>query len=253
MRTHLWIPDTQVRDGVNTDHIEACGNYILEKRPDVVIIAGDWWDMPSLNGHGNEQEREGLRIADDIAAGQRAMVRLWRPLKQWNKRRANNKKGKWWPEVHFLLGNHEERIERFLGENPKLVGMLGYQSLGIESYGIAVHDFLEIVNLNGVRYCHFFKRPKSFHAYSGMMETRLKNIGFSFTQGHDQEFAYGERQLPDGQVHHGLVAGAFYTHDEGYKKHANAHWRGIVMKHEVHDGRYDIMRVSANFLLRRYL
>jgi hypothetical protein len=44
---HLWIPDTQVREGVPVKHIEALGNYIEEKRFEKIIVAGDWWDMPT--------------------------------------------------------------------------------------------------------------------------------------------------------------------------------------------------------------
>lgn len=46
---HCFIPDTQVRAGVSTDHIGAAGRYVAEKRPDKIIIAGDWWDFPSLS------------------------------------------------------------------------------------------------------------------------------------------------------------------------------------------------------------
>jgi hypothetical protein len=253
MRTHLWIPDTQVRSDVNTDHIEACGNYILDKRPDVVVIAGDWWDMPSLSSYANSRDSEGMRIADDLEAGQRAMAKLWKPLRKWNQMRSTNKKGQWWPEVHFLMGNHEERIQRFLGDHPKLVGLLGYDNFGLDKYNITVHDYLKIVSIDGISYCHYFKQPNSKNAYTGMIETRLKNIGFTFTQGHAQSFAYGERELANGKVMHGLVAGAFYSHDEGYRVHGNGHFRGVIMKHEVRDGMYDLMKVSLNFLTRRYL
>lgn len=254
MRTHLWIPDTQVRDDVNTDHIEACGNYIMDKRPDVVVIAGDWWDMPATSVHNSPVEQENLRIVDDIEAGKRAMHRLWKPLKKWNRMRSTNKKGQWWPEVHFLCGNHEFHIERYVKNHPVLQGFLSYDSLCLDQYNITFHDFLKPIRIDGILYSHFFVHPSSGRAYSGMIETRLKNIGTSFTQGHMQEFSYGERQLPDGSIHHGLVAGAFYSHDEAYKGHqGNRHWRGIVMKHEVRDGQYDLMKVSLNFLTRRYL
>jgi len=82
----------------------------------------------------------------------------------------------------------------------------------------------------------------------------LKNVGQSFTQGHVQEFAYGERQLPSGKRQHGLVSGAFYMHDEGFKTpQGNSHWRGVVVKNEVQNGQYDICKVSLNYLLREYL
>lgn len=251
---HLWIPDTQVREGVPIDHIKALGNYILEKRFEKIIIAGDWWDMPSMSSYNSAREQERQRLKDDIASGNRALQALWKPLDRWNAGAKSRKHKQFHPEKHFLFGNHEERLLRFVDDNPKVEGIIGFHLLNVNDFGMKLHRFKEILRLDGIDYCHYFYHPKTGRPYSGMIESRLKNIAHSFTQGHDQEFAYGERQLPSGEIHHGLVAGAFYMHDESYKgPQGNAHWRGVVVKNEVHDGTYDIMKVSINFLLSRYL
>ena len=248
---HLWVPDTQVRDGVPIDHIEALGNYIEEKRFDKIIVAGDWWDMPATSNWNSAREQEGLRVADDIAAGNRAMSLFWRAVDRRNRKVAGWKKKQYQPEAHFLMGNHEVHLERIWEKDPRLQGVIGYELLDLTRF--QVHDFKEIVTIDGIAYSHFFYNASSGRPYTGMMETRLKNIGCSFTQGHSQEFAYGERQLPNGKRLHGLVAGAFYQHDEEYKgPQGNAHWRGVVVKNEVRDGEYDIMKVSLDYLLRRY-
>ena len=94
----------------------------------------------------------------------------------------------------------------------------------------------------------------SGRTYGGMIETRIKNIGSSFTQGHAQSFKYGELEFADGNRRHGLVAGAFYSHYEKYKgPYGNQHWRGVVVKNEVKDGQYDIMKVSLDYLIAKYL
>lgn len=250
---HLFIPDTQVRDGVPTNHIEALGNYIEEKRPDKIIVAGDWWDMPATSNWNSAQEQEGLRVIDDISAGKRAMRKLWKAVDKRNKKVAGWKKRQYQPEKHFLMGNHEAHLERIWQKDPRLVGLIDYSALDLDRWGFQVHEFKKIITLDGIGYSHFFYNPGSGRVYSGMIETRLKNIGFSFTQGHMQEFHYGERQLPNGRRLHGLVAGAFYQHEEEYKgPQGNNHWRGVIMKHEVQNGEYDICKVSLNFLLRRY-
>lgn len=251
---HLFVPDTQVRDGVPTDHIEALGNYIEAKRPEKIIVAGDWWDMPATSQWNSAKEQEGLRVIDDISAGKRAMAKLWKAVERRNKKVAGWKKKQYNPVKHFLMGNHEVHLERIWEKDPRLVGLVDYSCLDLDRWGFTVHDFRRILTLDGIAYSHFFYNPNSGRSYSGMMETRLKNIGCSFTQGHSQEFAYGERQLPNGKRLHGLVAGAFYMHDEDYKgPQGNNHWRGVVMKNEVRDGEYDIMKVSLNYLLRKYL
>ena len=249
---HLWIPDTQVREGVSTDHIEALGNYIETKRFEKIICAGDWWDMPATSNHNSPREQEGLRVIDDINAGNRAMRLLWKAVDKRNKKVAGWKKKQYSPECHFLFGNHEVHLERIWNADPRLKGIIGYDALDLDRFKL--HDFLKPVDIDGILYCHYFANPMSGRPYGGMIETRLKNIAQSFTQGHAQSFSYGEREVPNGKRHHGLVAGAFYMHDEAYKgPYGNHHWRGVVVKNDVRDGEYDIMKISLDYLLRKYL
>jgi hypothetical protein len=90
-----------------------------------------------------------------------------------------------------------------------------------------------------------------------MIETKIKTLGRSFTQGHQQVLQYGVRPAWDSRgkptMQHGLVAGACYLHDEDYMgPQGNAYWRGIVVCHEVRDGTYDPMFLSLDYLCRRY-
>lgn len=100
--------------------------------------------------------------------------------------------------------------------------------------------------------CHYFYNPMTGRPYGGQVATRLKNLGHSFTMGHQQTFDHAVRYVK-GKPQIGLVAGAFYLHDEEYKGHqGNDHFRGIIVKHQVEDGAYDIMQVSIDYLCRRY-
>ncbi len=251
---HCFIPDTQVKPGVCTKHIEALGNYIESKRFEKIIVAGDWWDMPSGSRHKSPEESEGLRILDDIQCGKKAMSKLWRAVNKRNKRVAGWKKKQYNPEKHFLMGNHEAQLARFWQNDPRLKGLIDYSAFGIEEHGFKVHDFLRPVDIDGILYCHYFANPMSGRPYGGMIETRIKNIGQSFTQGHAQSFKYGELEVANGKRRHGCVAGAFYAHDEDYKgPYGNHHWRGVIVKNEVKDGEYDIMKISLNYLVENYL
>ena len=249
---HLWIPDTQVRSGVCTDHIEALGNYIEEKRFEKIIVAGDWWDMPATSNFNSPKDLEGLRVLDDIDSGNRAMHKLWWAVDRRNKRYSINKKKQYRPECHFLMGNHEAHLERLWQKDPRLEGIIGYDSLALDRFN--VHDFLKIVDIDGILYSHYFCNPMSGRPWGGMIETRIKNVGQSFTQGHAQSFKYGELEVASGKRRFGLVSGAFYMHDEDYKgPQGNQHWRGVVVKNDVSDGQYDIMKISLDYLLRKYL
>jgi len=57
----------------------------------------------------------------------------------------------------------------------------------------------------------------------------------------------------DGTPIIGLFCGACYLHEESYLgPQGNIHRRQIIMKHEVHDGAYDPMFVSLDYLKRSY-
>ena len=89
--------------------------------------------------------------------------------------------------------------------------------------------------------------------YGGVIHTRLKNLGFSFTMGHQQGLEVAIRPLNNGECHRGLIAGSFYQHEEEYKgPQANEHWRGCIYKHEVEKGNYCLMELSMDYLLNKW-
>lgn len=242
-RRHLIIPDTQVRPDIDTRHIDWAAAAIVDYRPDVVVVMGDWWDMPSLSSHNppGSSEAEGKRIRKDIDAGNEAFARLVAPM-----RRARMK-----PECHFLMGNHEHRITRTLDVEPRLAGVI---SLGmLETQGFQRHPFLKIVTIDGIRYSHYFPNPFSGNPIGGTIVNRLGHIGGSFVQGHQQGFSYAMKQYPD-HVSHGIVCGRFYVHDESYRPQdvQRSEWSGILVLNGVRDGDFDLMPLRIDYLRTKY-
>jgi len=244
---HLIIPDTQVREGVPIKHIKAAGNYIVEKQPEKIIILGDWWDFPSLSSYNKKLQAEGLRLLADINAGNLAMDALFAPLAKYNKGRRKKYK----PEVHFLTGNHEDRLFRVILDHPELEGVLGWHMMNMHKY-CTVHDFKTPVNIDGITYSHFFYNPKTSKPYGGQARTKLNNLKFSFVQGHVQEFDYCRQHLNNGRVLIGVVAGAFYMHDEEYIGPQGDHWRGLIMLNDVRDGDAALCEVQLKYLIDNY-
>ena len=253
MRTHLMIPDCQVTPNTPTDHLDWIGRYITEKRPDVIVQIGDFADLPSLSTYKSQREAEGMRLEDDLQAARDAMRVLMRPIKRFNARKRYLKEKQYQPELHLTLGNHEYRLQRYIDANPALEGVLDMYSFGYEEHGWEVSPFLDIKSIDGVSYSHYFANPNTGKPYGGeSVETRLKNIGFSFTMGHQQTLKSGQRFLSNGRRIRGLIAGSCYLHDEHYRKQSNSEWRGIIVKHEVRNGQYDLMEVSLDKLCRKY-
>ena len=252
-RTHLVIPDTQAKPGVPTVHLEWIGAYIIERKPDVVVHLGDHADMPSLSSYDvGKRSFEGRRYNDDIEAANEAFDILCAPLERFNDHQRKVKDKLYKPELHITLGNHEDRINRATNDDPKLHGLISTDDLNYIEHGFTVHRYLEPVFIDGVGYCHVYVQPMSGRPLGGAAAGRLKQIGHTFTMGHQQTLDYAIRFVA-GRSHHGLIAGACYLHDEDYKgPQGNAHWRGVIVKHQVEDGSYDPMFVSLNYLCRRY-
>lgn len=250
---HLLIPDTQVKPGVPTEHIDWAAQAIVDYMPDVIVIIGDWWDFPSLNGHEEKgsKEMENSRYAEDIEAGNEAFRRLCVPMDAEIARRKRRKIKRWTPRKIFCDGNHEYRADRVAKNDPKWEGVIG--SHNCQTLDFERHPFLEVVEVDGIRYSHYFQNINSSRPIGGSIDNRLNKIGESFVAGHEQGFLYGNRTFPTGKVKHGLIAGSFYLHDEGYKgSQGNGHWRGIVVLNEVQSGSYDIMPLSMDYLRKKY-
>jgi hypothetical protein len=191
-------------------------------------------------------------VRADIEAANAAWAKLNAPLELLNATRRRTKHAQWWPERHITLGNHEDRISRAVESDAKLDGFLTLEALDYGRSGWTVHPYLEPLFLDGIAYAHFFYHPNTGRAYSGMAETRLRTMGHSFTQGHQQGFQTAQRSVL-GRRQRALIAGSCYLHVEDYRgPQARDEWRGILVCHEVSDGNYDLMEVSLNYLCRRY-
>lgn len=249
---HLFIPDCQVKDDVPLDHLKWLGQYIVDKKPEVIIQIGDFADLPSLSSYDKGKKSfEGRRYKKDIAAAKRGMDMLLGPMRAYNKRMKETKHTQYRPRMVLTLGNHEERIARAVNEQAELEGMLSYMDLPYDDW--EVYDYLKPVVIDGVMYVHFLANPMSGKPYSGTALNQLAKVQHSFCVGHKQTLDVGTYFTPLGKQTWGIVAGAFYQHDEDYKGYqGNAHWRGAVMLNDVHDGTFDPMFISMEYLRRRY-
>lgn len=246
------LPDVQAKSGVDFEHLTAAGNYIVRNRPDTVVCIGDFWDMESLSSYDRGKlQFEGRRYIKDVDVGNYAMGLLLAPLKRLQRVQKKNKKKPYSPRMVFTCGNHESRINRAVEENSQLEGLLSYDHLHLGDW--EVYPFLTPVVIDGVTFCHFMPNPMTGKPYGGMVDTRLKNVGYSFVMGHQQQFQYGRRDLTNGQVISGLVMGAFYSHDEEYKGHqGNKHFRGVAHLRNVCEGDYDLESIRLDTLVEDY-
>jgi hypothetical protein len=240
-RMHIVIPDVQAKPGVRLDHLTWVGNYIAEKKPDVVVCIGDFADMESLSKYDVGTIRgENKRLQKDLDVARKAMDMLMAPIKMVEGYR---------PELHLTMGNHEERLNRFANEHPYLEEVVGTHMLRYEEWGWKVHPFLKPVTLDGVDYAHYFISGTMGRPASSARVMRNKRTR-SAIMGHVQQTEVDFDPLSHQWF---IFCGLCCLHDEEYLgPQGNNHRRQILVLHEVEEGRFDPMFVSLRFLEKAY-
>lgn len=250
----LVIPDSQIRPGDNYEFLSWIGQYAVDKRPDVIVHLGDFADMPSLSSHdkAGSKSMEGLRYKEDIKSVHEAMQTLLAPIKTYQKKLKEDKKKQYKPRMVMLLGNHENRIDRAINNDPKLEGLISTDDLRYKEFGWEVVPFLQPIIIGGIAFCHYFPSGTMGRPITSAAKL-LTTMHQSCIAGHQQsrQIAYSKRV--DGTEMTAIIAGSCYEHDEQYLNYqTNQHWRGLFVLNDVRDGAFEEMPVSLKYLKERY-
>lgn len=248
------IPDCQIRPGDDVEFLTSIGKYIVAKQPDVVVCLGDFADMPSLSSYDvGKKSFEGKRYIKDVEATHKAMHALMSPITEHILKQKKNKEKTYKPRLEFLLGNHENRIDRAINNDSKLEGVLKVSDLGYESFGWNVHPFLEVVVINDVAFSHYFTSGMLGRPCSSAAQQLAKKHS-SCVAGHQQGLQVAMSHRADGTRLTSVIAGSCYEHNEDYLgPQGNKHWRGCLMLHNVKDGEFDMVPVPLKYLKDKYL
>lgn len=246
------IADTQVTPTAPLEHIHAVARYIWKHKPVLVVHIGDHWDFESLSFYATPLEKEGRRLKDDLISGAKALDIIKDYINEKNKQL---KCKVYKPEFHFITGNHENRLNRYIESHPELSGFIDLNEM-IERAGWTVHKFLEPFWFDGICFNHFMPNPESGRPVGGSIVNKMNKYPHSFIHGHQQKFQFERRQNLLGKPHFGVCAGAFYMHDENYRGPNNTEIRGFVhLKNFVNRfnfSDYDVEFVSLERLLVDY-
>lgn len=250
----LVVADTQNKPGEDLSFMSAIGNYIVAKRPNVIVHIGDHYDFPSLSSYDKGKGSfEGRRLKADIDAGNKGMELLLKPLWNLQIQQKRFKKKVYNPRLVFCTGNHEERFDRLANDMPELQGFVGMDTLNLERYGWEVIPFLKPIEIEGIFYVHYLANPFTGKPYGGSAMNQLKTVGRSFVCGHKQTLDVAIRPSLDNKMQIGIINGACYPFDESYKGfQGNNHFRGITVLHDVKDGFGSPMFVSLDYLMDKY-
>lgn len=255
-RDHLIIPDDHAYPGDNFRRFEWLGNYILQHQPEVIVTIGDRWEMASLCSY--DKGKKGFvfkNVKDDIEAGHQAESLIFGPMLQYNSMRLKNGKKQYKPIIVKCIGNHEFRVKRLLELEPRWEGSVSMESfntrLNIEE---TVIDYLDFKILDGVCYSHLFVSGVQGRPFSSA-RAMVNKKGMSCTMGHTHTLDHATLTKPTGDLIRGLVCGSY--HDPDHAGFAGAQvdsiwWNGLIHKHGVINGDYDLEEVSIRRMAEQY-
>lgn len=245
------IPDTQCKEGIDFAYLTAIGNYLVKKKPDVIVHIGDHFDMPSLSSYDiGKKSFEGRRYIADVKAGNEGFYQLNKPIQDEIYRQQRNKKAVWNPTKYFLLGNHEHRIERAVNNDAKLEGTMGYHDLDFLDYEVV--PFLETKIIEGVAFSHYFTTGLAGRPAS-TAQAQLNKQHMSCIAGHQQGLQIATGKRGDGALLTSVIAGSCYAHEEHYLgAQGNKHWRGMLFLNSVSDGEFDLATIPLKYIMENY-
>ena len=210
---HCVIPDVQFKPGNDTAFLTRIGTYLVDKQPDIIICIGDFADMPSLSSYDvGKKTFEGRRYKADVEATQQAMEALLAPLRAYNAKQRRTKHQQYNPRLILTLGNHEQRIQRAVENDPKLDGTIGLSDLKYEEYGWEVYPYLQPVVIDGIAYCHYFCTGVMGRPCTSA-QVQLNKMHFSVVSGHQQGLQIATGHRADGKRLTSVIAGSCLTPD----------------------------------------
>lgn len=239
----LVIGDAHAHPDYDNKRFALAGKLAKQLKVDLVVDMGDWFDMPSLVAHNRGTvQAEGRRIQDDLHAGHDAADVFRRALGSHN------------PTLIQLGGNHEERLDRFAGNNPEIEGHVGIHLAHKDRWEFI--PFLDYFECNGVYFTHYVANDMG-RSISGknLAERIVLENGVSTVVGHSHFYQATCRPAnkPTGQHKVGVVAGLFGhpAYNERWCVGGRPHWwHGLIHLAGVRGGEFDPRPYSMSWLER---
>lgn len=255
----LVFGDLHVQAGEADKHLQRCnaiGRLALKYRPKTIICGGDLLDMPALaehmgskavGGNGSTLGHQGKRVGQDIEAGKDAIRRIQKPIEDYNRAcaRAGRSGNKYKPRKVFLLGNHENRLNKVANKIPELADVVNVQKLLVDwlvQQGWEVYDGeRETFWLGGIGFRHYFRDKMKNAIPITTAHSRLPRSSVWF---HGHSMAMNELRY-DGIVNKYAALPCMKPEHRLEEKEA----AGVVFMNDILDGDFSINEIPYNRLM----
>lgn len=257
MKKILIIGDSHTTVGVSNDRFEWLGHLIVDEKPDIIVNIGDFSDMTSLSLFDvGKKSYEGRRYRLDVEATIDAQERLFEPITKHNRSLKAKHEKQYKPRLVFTLGNHCNRINRAINDDPKLEGTISIDDLQYEEFGWEVYPFKEIVDVEGVFFTHYFTSGLMDRPIGGVNlgQSILTKVHGNALQGHTHHLNLAWSTLPNGRKILGGSVGCYFDHAVDYvTARAQSEWAKGILTLNVEDKEVqDYSWLSLKTIRNRY-
>lgn len=240
----LVVGDAHVDDVQPLKRFKYVDKLIGITHPDKVVIIGDFMSMNCLSAWDRNKRlsMEGRRYAKEVAAGNRALDMMM----------AGGHKCEW----HYIEGNHEDRVTRFIDEDPTFEGVIDLQvNLDLKNRGIIWTPYKQVRTLNGISFTHI---PTSGNGKAignpNVAQKALKLFHNSVVFGHTHTLDHAaEHRHGSPHLNQALSVGCFFEHVDEYAVGSKTdYWRGLVLLDSYKPNRYDVDTFALGRLERMF-
>lgn len=253
----LVIGDCHIDDEQTLERFDVLGKFIMDEQPTHIVFIGDVLTLNCLSAWDKDKRKrmEGKRYKKEITAGNVALDKIFAPMRKYNDKCRRHKTKQYSPDIVYLEGNHEDRLNRYFDYDPTMEGMVGIErDLKLEARNIRWVPYREYHYIGGVGFTHIpFNKAK---AIMGVDITRkaqgvtISSVVFGHT--HEEHLSHvhveGMTHLQDT-----YCCGCFLSKKEDYVHgRVTNYWRGISVLTNWKEGRFDINSHSLGRLERMY-
>lgn len=233
--------DPKQRRGL--DRFNALHNLILERKPSRLVIIGDFITLDSLSDWDKDKRRrlEGKRYYHDIQVGRDALGRMMGSGFDWK------------PELIFIEGNHEERLQRYLDRDPSFDGVVSIERDLCPDWKYI--PYKSQWKYKGVSFTHIpINEAGKALGGKNACQRSLEIYNNSVVFGHTHKLAVAcVHRLSSPHLQQAVNVGCFFDHVDDYATGSvTSYWRGVVLLNHYSFNRMDVETISMGRLRQDY-
>lgn len=240
----LVVGDAHVDEHQSLRRFKLANQLIKREKPDTVVIIGDFLSLNCLSewDRNKRAKMEGRRYKAEITAGNRALDLLL--------------DGEDLKSVHFIEGNHEDRLTRYLDVDPIFADDHNIpDDLELKARGIIWTPYKQVRTINGISFTHI---PCSGNGKAignpNVAQKALKLFHNSVVFGHTHTLDHAaEHRHGSPHLNQALAVGCFFEHVDEYAVGSKTdYWRGLVLLDSYKTNRFDVETFSLGRMERMF-